>query len=400
MTSDDTRSPEEIEREIERERASLSDTLDDLQSRFSIEHLARQFSDQFREHGGDIGRSVSDAVKRNPMALALTGVGLAWLMMSDKTGEPDRSSVAARRGWPYRNSTDDDDFAETGTPRVTARSDRDLAYGSGQSRSQTGTDEWLGRPSSYVTRRRDLPAWAQRDERGDGAIGGARDFASNTKHGVKDAASSATDAARNAGATVTDKAQNAASALADAGRSVADSARDMAGSASDKARDVSNRLYEGTEMLADDARERVVAARRRAVEASEAAMRLARRGSDRAVDLFEEQPLIGGAIALALGAALAAALPRTRMEDDYLGAQSDQLMDEAERIFEEEKQKLSKVAEAATDEAKSMAADVKAKAERVAKTAVDQAKESGSKIADAAQTEADKQDLGNVKKNS
>jgi len=118
------------------------------------------------------------------------------------------------------------------------------------------------------------------------------------------------------------------------------------------------------------------------------------------VDLFEEQPLIGGAIALALGAALAAALPRTRMEDDYLGAQSDQLMDEAERIFEEEKQKLSKVAEAATDEAKSMAADVKAKAERVAKTAVDQAKESGSKIADAAQTEADKQDLGNVKKNS
>ena len=75
MTSNN-RSPEEIEREIERERAGLTSTLDDLQDKFSVETIARQFSDQFREHGGDIGRSVTDAVKRNPIALALTGVGV------------------------------------------------------------------------------------------------------------------------------------------------------------------------------------------------------------------------------------------------------------------------------------------------------------------------------------
>ena len=89
MTSNN-RSPEEIEREIKRERAGLTSTLDDLQDKFSVETIARQFSDQFREHGGDIGRSVTDAVKRNPIALALPGVGLAWLMAGDKMPGRDR----------------------------------------------------------------------------------------------------------------------------------------------------------------------------------------------------------------------------------------------------------------------------------------------------------------------
>ena len=42
--TNDSRNPEEIEREIERERAGLADTLDDLQDRFSVEGIARQFS--------------------------------------------------------------------------------------------------------------------------------------------------------------------------------------------------------------------------------------------------------------------------------------------------------------------------------------------------------------------
>ena len=51
--TNETRSPKEIERDIERERAGLTNTLSDLQDRFSIESLARQVSDQVREHGGE-----------------------------------------------------------------------------------------------------------------------------------------------------------------------------------------------------------------------------------------------------------------------------------------------------------------------------------------------------------
>ena len=85
--TDDTRTPEEIEREIEKRRAALSSNIDALQDRFSIDTVVRQIGDQFREHGGDMGRSISEQVKANPIPLALTGIGLAWLMMGDgRTG--------------------------------------------------------------------------------------------------------------------------------------------------------------------------------------------------------------------------------------------------------------------------------------------------------------------------
>lgn len=46
--TNETRSPEEIERQIERERAGLTDTLEDLQDRFSVEGVARKATDHLR----------------------------------------------------------------------------------------------------------------------------------------------------------------------------------------------------------------------------------------------------------------------------------------------------------------------------------------------------------------
>ena len=154
------------------------------------------------------------------------------------------------------------------------------------------------------------------------------------------------------------------------------------------------------------ARARVIAARERAVEARDSAAQYARRGREQAVDLFEDHPLIAGALAVAVGAALGAALPRSRTEDKYFGEQSDHLFDEAERIYREERDKLGKVAQAATDEAKTIArevkddADDKAPADSAAQAVADKAKQSGQRIADAAQSEAEKQDLGKPKSKS
>lgn len=148
----------------------------------------------------------------------------------------------------------------------------------------------------------------------------------------------------------------------------------------------------------------MIAARKAAVQARDAAASYTRQGRERATDIFEEQPLIAGALALALGAALGAALPRTRVEDQYLGDQSDHLMEEAERIFEEEKQKLGRVAKAATAEAKSVVSEAKenaddaAPAETAAQAVADKAKSAGRRVVDAAETEAKRQNLGDVKK--
>jgi hypothetical protein len=380
--TNDTRNPEEIERDIERERAGLTNTLDDLQDRFSVETIARQFTDQFREHGGDIGRSISDAVKRNPVALALTGVGLAWLMMGNRSGDRDRDRYSDRR---YGRV----DFGDRNNERSHQR---------GVTRTEmTGEPRTLGpqpgdtsKPyySGRYAQPENTPSWAREV---DDAEPGIASRQSNTASSVADAASSAADTARNAGAAV-------AGAISDVGTSLAEGAQNTAASTSDRASALREQLVEGTEHLSEEARKRVIAARESAIEARDAAMSYAGQGRERAVDLFEEQPLIAGALAVALGAALGAALPRSRMEDEYLGEQSDHLMEEAERIFAEEKEKLGKVATAATDEAKKVLNEAKGEADDIAKAAVDKARESGERITVAAEAEAKKQNLGDVKK--
>lgn len=58
--------------------------------------------------------------------------------------------------------------------------------------------------------------------------------------------------------------------------------------------------------------------------------------------IYEDQPLIGGALAFALGAAIGAALPHTRQEDQLLGEAADSVkkeaLEQAGDLFEEGKQ--------------------------------------------------------------
>lgn len=318
--TNDTRSPEEIEREIERERAGLTDTLDDLQDRFSVEHVARQVSDQFREHGGDIGRSVSEAVKRNPVALALTGVGLAWLMMGDRFGDRNRYDRDRRSGRSdndhhYDNYSSRDEVGRTGLPSHATAAPQGRKMG-----PQPGNPSkpyYSGRYGSVEN----TPSWARTSDDDDREGLGAKvsNAASAASEKVSGTASSAAETAREAGSSVADTAKGAASAVGAAGKSVADSAQNLSSSASERVSALRERLAEGTENLTEEARSRVIAARERALEARDAAASYAQQGRERAVDIFEEQPLIAGALAVALGAALGAALPRSRMEDQYLG---------------------------------------------------------------------------------
>ena len=391
MTSD-TRSPQEIERDIEREREGLTDTLDELQDRLSVESFARQVSDQFREHGSDIGRSVSQAVKRNPVALALTGVGLAWLMLGDKD---DR-----RGSYDHRRDYDDDRYRDARVTRID-RSRRDAGT-LGPQPGDPAKPYYSGR-----YREDDLPSWARNpanyDDDQPGVGDRLKDAASGARKTAGDAASSVADTTRKAGAAVSDSAKKLGDSASSAGKSVSDSVSSAASTAADRAAALRERLAEGTENLTEEARNRVIAARERAIEARDAAMEYGRQGRERAADLYEEQPLVAGALAVAVGAALGAALPRSRTEDRYLGEQSDTLMAEAERIFAEEKEKLSKVASAATDEAKKIAEETKADADKAAPggsltdAVAEKAKSSGKRVADAAKDEAKKQNVGDVK---
>ena len=305
----DHRSPEEIERQLEQERAGLAEDLDDLREKFSIDTIVRQTADQIRAHSGDIGTAVSRAVKENPLAIAVTGVGLAWLIFGDTSGG--------------RSMRDHDDRYDRYKDRHRDNYDPYAAQSSYYAGSRSSSSAMGGtRRSSGVMHDNDLPAWARSVDHGHHGMD------DHDQHGAsaKDRMKGASDAARN-------------------------KLHDTAGSVQDRTKALRERLSHGTEQLSEEGRARVLAAREKAHHAREKAMERMSEGRDRAVDLFEEQPMIAGALALAVGAALGAALPHTRFEDEHFGETSDELFHEAERIFAEEREKLGSALKETADDA-------------------------------------------------
>ena len=73
--------------------------------------------------------------------------------------------------------------------------------------------------------------------------------------------------------------------------------------------------------------------------------------------LIEDQPLVAGAIAMALGAAVGGALPRSRMEDQMFGEQSDRAMEAARTLAKEQGAKVQATAGAVMDEAMNIAGE-------------------------------------------
>jgi hypothetical protein len=111
--------------------------------------------------------------------------------------------------------------------------------------------------------------------------------------------------------------------------------------------------------------------RDQASSAGRGSLNLSSQLNDSILKHFQDQPLIGGALAFAVGAAIGAALPHTQQEDEALGATADDL-----------KNRLSDQASKTFDKAESLATDVYDKAVQVASDVHDVARD---RIAEEAQ---------------
>lgn len=91
----DTRSPEQIQRDIEQTRAEMGDTLEALRQKMSPGELLDQTLDYFKTGGpGQFSMNLGDTVKQNPVPVALVGIGLAWLMTAgSRQASPWRPGV-------------------------------------------------------------------------------------------------------------------------------------------------------------------------------------------------------------------------------------------------------------------------------------------------------------------
>ncbi|WP_347311429.1 DUF3618 domain-containing protein [Defluviimonas sp. SAOS-178_SWC] len=300
-----------IEAELERSRARLNSAVDALQDRTSVESLAQEALSLIRSNAAVYTRSIDNAVRANPIALALTGVGIAWLVFGNRktTQETTRARWEDEGGYPnpsHQLATPEDTSPEIG--------------------------DWAGR----------------------------------------------IDALR----------ERASQALRDIDSEARSYAGDLRGYAAERAKvlasfteDMRVSLLDGLEGLSEVARDRIVKAREAAYLARLRVSRTARAGGRETERLINEHPMIAGVLAMALGAAFAAALPRTRVEDRTFGAESDRLMDAAAAMLREERERMERVASGVADELKTSARDV-------AETAADKAAEIGDNLRDRAQAEA------------
>ncbi|KAA2213425.1 DUF3618 domain-containing protein [Teichococcus oryzae] len=289
----DNRSTAEIEADVERTRADVSQTIEQLRESLSPGQIMDQLVDYARSSGGaEFTRNLGASVRDNPLPLLLVGAGIGWMMLSNQ----NRShGTVHREVYPGR------------TPL--------LPYDNA--------------PRSPYTDLHSGPSTTDR-------ISGAAGQAAETVRGAADSAGSAVRSAANA---VRDAVTGAASAVSAQASSLGQQVSDHTSAAGDAMR-----------MRSHDARD---AASRGLDTAYGQANYLSSQMRDSWNRAGPAQPLIIGGVGLLMGAALAAMLPRTRTEDRLMGETSDavrqQVAEVAQQQYEEAKSVVTERAGEAAD---------------------------------------------------
>ncbi len=94
------KSPEQIEREIDAQRASIGNIVDQLESKFTPGQMFDQAWGMLQNNGSTFVSNLGTSVRNNPVPAVLTSVGLLWLMMSQNRPPVRQPS--------YRSGPDED----------------------------------------------------------------------------------------------------------------------------------------------------------------------------------------------------------------------------------------------------------------------------------------------------
>ena len=105
--SESHKSPETLEREIDAKRASISNIVDSLESRFTPGQLFDQALAYTKGNGGEFFQNLGTTLKNNPVPTVLTGLGLAWLAMNqNKPFNPGTPSTGLGLGEKLSGAVD------------------------------------------------------------------------------------------------------------------------------------------------------------------------------------------------------------------------------------------------------------------------------------------------------
>jgi hypothetical protein len=171
-----------------------------------------------------------------------------------------------------------------------------------------------------------------------------------------------------AAALISGGASRAADALAPVARTVATGAGVLADGVSNMASSATNAVAETLGSVTDAASSATDQAASSADDAQRSLRdttgRIAQSGTAFAnsaqanlTETFERQPLLVGAIGLAIGAAIATAFPTTRLEEEYVGETAAKVTKKVQTIAKEQSEALQKAASRTVDAIKDEAAN-------------------------------------------
>jgi Protein of unknown function (DUF3618) len=300
---------EQLERETESCRRQLADTLDELRARMTPGEVVDQLVDYAKDTtGGLFFQNLKQQVANNPLPVALMSAGFAWLIcgkgVSASRPRQSTASVADKgRAW----LSDSAEEAAAGRHKATER----LSDAGSQASDMAST-----------------------------VAAGARERIRAGAAAVSDAAADATSQAKDVMSDATGQVKDAASQVKDTTAHL----RDAATAAGAAFGDTLSTTYDRTAAGAGRAATAVTGS------ASRIGRGAAASGRD-FMDFCRDQPLVLAGIGLAVGAAIGAALPRTKVEDQFMGDTSDELKEQTKEFAGEQLQKAKKVGERAYDAA-------------------------------------------------
>ena len=227
-----------------------------------VEDMARSATDTVNE----ARHSFMDTVRENPIPAALAGIGIAWLLMNRRT---------PRNRTEYRGTLNGP--AERGMRQLAGR-------------------------------------------------------VSHVAHDVRDQAGDLMHQVGNKADSLAHRAQGQVSDIAGQAGQLAHRVQDQAGEYVGQAGQLAHRVQDQAGQLAHRVQDQAGEMVHYAQDHSRQMVQQTRRTIQ---STFEENPLAIGAVALAMGTAIGLALPRTELEDEWLGDARDQLMDKVGEVAHE-----------------------------------------------------------------
>jgi len=329
----DNKSAAELQRELELQRSRLENTMDEIQQKLSPGQLVDELFAYTKGGGGEFVSSLQRNITANPLPVALLGVSLVWLMakpasasttsaVSSSSAAYDDSawddSINGNRG--YDDSYDEDDYdypvatiSGSGLQRlgqVGGGDDLYTEFSDDAGKKFRAKSNSLGHRASHFT-----------------------DEAGNRFKGFADATGSRIEQFRDEAGNVLDEATGWASHTWQKAREKMHDARDAVGSAAGAGR---SRVGGMAGRVGSR-----VGAMPGHVSSGVGSL------NETIMHQFRDQPLVGGALAFALGAALGAALPPTDQEDALMGEAADALKgkaaEQAAGLYEQGKEKVTEL---------------------------------------------------------